>query len=206
MLTVLSRLLKNQLLVALVALCPLTIVSAVAQDYTVNLKEADIQELIKFVAEATDTTIVVDPAVKGKVKVVSSKPVSRSELYNLFLSILEVHGYTAIRSGGIVRVIQSKDARSSPVTVRENGGNSGSDEYVTEVIRLEKPICQLAPDRKVPTTARASLVVSPRMVRPVLMSAEAKMTSGPPFSTRVICLLINPAITAPAPAPPNKKP
>ena len=44
-----------------------------AQDFTVNLKETDIQELIKFVAEATGTTIVVDPAVKGKVKVVSSK-------------------------------------------------------------------------------------------------------------------------------------
>ena len=82
-----------------------------AQDYTVNLKDTDIQELIKFVAEATNTTIVVDPAVKGKVKVVSAKPVSRSELYELFLSILEVHGYTAVNSGGIVRVIQSKDAR-----------------------------------------------------------------------------------------------
>ncbi|HEY6131920.1 MAG TPA: hypothetical protein VIV27_07870, partial [Halioglobus sp.] len=46
-----------------------------AQDYTVNLKDTDIQELIKFVAEATGTTIVVDPSVKGKVKVISSKPV-----------------------------------------------------------------------------------------------------------------------------------
>lgn len=137
MLTVLSRMLKKPMLVALLTLCPLMIGSAFAQDYTVNLKETDIQELIKFVAEATETTIVVDPAVKGKVKVVSSKPVSRSELYNLFLSILEVHGYTAVRSGGIVRVIQSKDARSSPVAVRENGGNSASDEYVTEVIRLD---------------------------------------------------------------------
>ena len=63
-----------------------------AQDFTVNLKETDIQELIKFVAEVTGTTIVVDPAVKGKVKVVSSKPVSRDELYDLFLSMLEVQG------------------------------------------------------------------------------------------------------------------
>ena len=44
-----------------------------AQDFTVNLKETDIQELIKFVAEATDTTIVVDPSVKGKVPVAISK-------------------------------------------------------------------------------------------------------------------------------------
>jgi general secretion pathway protein D len=111
--------------------------AVVAQDFTVNLKETDIQELIKFVAEATGTTIVVDPAVKGKVKVVSSKPVSREELYELFLSILEVHGYTAVRSGGVIRVIQSKDARSAPVQVRDGNSGRASDEYVTEVIKLE---------------------------------------------------------------------
>ncbi len=44
-----------------------------AQDYTVNLKDTDIQELIKFVADATGKTIVVDPSVKGKVRVVSSQ-------------------------------------------------------------------------------------------------------------------------------------
>ncbi|MBN7795427.1 type II secretion system secretin GspD [Parahaliea mediterranea] len=110
---------------------------AIAQEFTVNLKETDIQELIKFVAEATSTTIVVDPSVKGKVKVVSAKPVTRDELYNLFLSILEVHGYTAVRSGGVVRVIQSKDARSAPVSVRDVAAGSGNDEYVTQVMKLE---------------------------------------------------------------------
>ena len=108
-----------------------------AQDFTVNLKETDIQELIKFVAEATGSTIVVDPSVKGKVKVVSSKPVSKDELYELFLSILEVHGYTAVRSGGVIRVIQSKDARSAPVQVRDSASGLTTDEYVTEVIKLD---------------------------------------------------------------------
>jgi general secretion pathway protein D len=110
---------------------------ALAQDFTVNLKETDIQELIKFVAEATGTTIVVDPSVKGKVKVVSSKPVSKEELYELFLSILDVHGYTAVRSGGVIRVIQNKDARSAPVQVRDGNSGKASDEYVTEVIKLD---------------------------------------------------------------------
>jgi general secretion pathway protein D len=108
-----------------------------AQDYTVNLNDTDIQELIKFVAEATGKTIVVDPAVKGKVKVISSHPVSADELYQLFLSILDVHGYAAVRSGDVVRVIQNKDARSAPVAVSD--GNSGitSEEYVTQVLRLD---------------------------------------------------------------------
>jgi general secretion pathway protein D len=128
---------RKSVFVLLLSLLAPFVQPALAQDYTVNLKETDIQELIKFVAEATGTTIVVDPAVKGKVRVISSKPVSSSELYDLFLSILEVHGYTAVRSGGVVRVIQSKDARSSPVAVRSTEANIGSDEYVTQVIRLD---------------------------------------------------------------------
>ena len=107
-----------------------------AQDFTVNLKDTDIQEFIEFVSDVTGTTIVIDPSVKGKVKVVSSKPVSKAELYDLFLSILDVHGYTAVRSGGVVRVIPNKNARSAPVDVI-SGASIINDEYVTQVIRLE---------------------------------------------------------------------
>ncbi len=122
-----------------VAVLGVTPVSVSAQEYTVNLKDTDIQELIKFVAEVTDTTIIVDPQVKGKVKVVSSKPIKTTELYSLFLSILEVHGYTAIRSGDVIRIVENKDARSKPVPVTdpEDAANATSDEYVTQVIRLE---------------------------------------------------------------------
>lgn len=108
-----------------------------AQDYTVNLNDTDIQELIKFVAEATGKTIVVDPSVKGKVKVISSKPVSAGELYELFLSILDVHGYAAVGSGDVVRVIQNKDARSAPAGVSDGRSATTSEQYVTQVLRLE---------------------------------------------------------------------
>lgn len=108
-----------------------------AQEYTVNLKDTDIQEFIKFVADVTGTTMVVDPNVKGKVRVISSKPVTQSELYDLFLSILDVQGYTAVRSGQVVRIVPSKDARSSPVPLMENQDLLGNDEYMTQVIRLD---------------------------------------------------------------------
>ena len=109
----------------------------VAQEYTVNLKDTDIQEFIKFVADVTGTTMVVDPNVKGKVRVISSKPVSQAELYDLFLSILDVQGYTAVRSGQVIRIVPSKDARSSPVPIMEDQAAVGNDEYVTQVIRLD---------------------------------------------------------------------
>ena len=122
-----------QSLVLFMALC---VPHASAQDFTVNLKDTDIQEFIEFVADVTETTIVVDPSVKGKIKVISSKPVSKAELYDLFLSILDVHGYTAVRSGAVVRVIPNKNARSSPVDVI-SGTSDINAEYVTQVIRLD---------------------------------------------------------------------
>jgi general secretion pathway protein D len=125
------------LLSVLLLMSQLTASPALAQEYTVNLKDTDIQELIKFVADVTGSTIVVDPSVKGKIKVISSKPVTEAELYDLFLSILDVHGYTAVRTGSVIRIIPNKDARSAPVDVPppEDAGNN--DEYVTQVIRLE---------------------------------------------------------------------
>ena len=132
-----TALLKNSLRAIFVtATLTLNAVSA-AQEYTVNLKDTDIQEFIKFVADVTGTTMVVDPNVKGKVRVISSKPVSQAELYDLFLSILDVQGYTAVRSGQVIRIVPSKDARSSPVPIMEDQAAVGNDEYVTQVIRLD---------------------------------------------------------------------
>jgi len=110
---------------------------ATAQEYTVNLKDTDIQEFIKFVADVTGTTMVVDPNVKGKVRVISSQPVTQAELYDLFLSILDVQGYTAVRSGQVIRIVPRKDARSSPVPLMEDQDAADNDEYVTQVIRLD---------------------------------------------------------------------
>ncbi len=133
----LTALLKNSLrAIGITAALTLSAVSA-AQEYTVNLKDTDIQEFIKFVADVTGTTMVVDPNVKGKVRVISSKPVSQAELYDLFLSILDVQGYTAVRSGQVIRIVPSKDARSSPVPIMDDQSAVGNDEYVTQVIRLD---------------------------------------------------------------------
>ncbi|MDC3332890.1 type II secretion system secretin GspD [bacterium] len=107
------------------------------QTWTVNFRDADIQELIRFVAKTTNRTLIVDPKVKGKVQVISSSPVNSEELYELFLSILEVQGFAAVDSGDVTRIIPAKDARTAPVEVRTSGGPSSSSEVITQVIQLE---------------------------------------------------------------------
>src|SRR5687767_4304399 len=85
------------------------------ETWTVNFRDADISELIRFVADATGKTLIVDPLVQGTVEVVSSTPVDSTELYNLFLSILDVHNFAAIESGNVVRIMPAQAAASQAV-------------------------------------------------------------------------------------------
>src|SRR6185312_17140014 len=69
--------------------------------HTLNLKDADIQALIATVSEITGKNFIVGPNVQGKVTVVSARPMRPDEIYDVFLSVLHVHGFAAIASGSM---------------------------------------------------------------------------------------------------------
>ncbi|HAT8172932.1 TPA: type II protein secretion LspD, partial [Legionella pneumophila] len=49
---------------------------------------------------------------QGKVSIVSSTPLSNRELYQVFLSVLQVSGYAAIPNGEIIKIIPNIDAKT----------------------------------------------------------------------------------------------
>lgn len=101
--------------------------------HTLNMKDVDVNVLIATVSEITGQTFIVDPAVQGKVNVVSSQPLSKEELYQTFLSVLRVHGYTAIDAGSAVRIVpEQKAATDGAVGL----GAAAGDEMVTRIIDL----------------------------------------------------------------------
>ncbi|MFU8817522.1 MAG: secretin N-terminal domain-containing protein, partial [Pseudomonadales bacterium] len=85
-----------------------------AQTWTINIKNADLNEFIAQVAEITGRTFVVDPRIKGNVTVISSSPMSADGVYELFLSVLRVHNWTAVPAGGVMRIQQNATAKQSP--------------------------------------------------------------------------------------------
>ena len=105
------------------------------QTWTVNFKDTHIQEVIKFVADVTGKTTIIDQRVKGRVKVISAKPLNEAELLNLFRTVLEIHDYTLVEVDNILRVVPLKDARSSPVPVTDPAHRE--DGFVTQVIQLQ---------------------------------------------------------------------
>jgi general secretion pathway protein D len=105
--------------------------------HTLNLKDADIQALIATVSEITGKNFIVGPNVSGKVTVVSAKPMKADEIYDVFLSVLRVHGYAAIPSGNMIKIVPEAMAQQDG-----SGGLNGThghepDELVTQIVPVK---------------------------------------------------------------------
>lgn len=106
------------------------------QTWSANFNDADIQEVIRFMAGATGKTIIIDPKVRGPIKIISSKSLNSKELYELFLAALDVYGFTAVESGNIVRIVANRDARNLAIPI-QNSTAERDDLYITQVIPLK---------------------------------------------------------------------
>ncbi len=106
------------------------------QTWKINLKNADINEFVSQIAAITGKTFVVDPRVKGKVTVISNASLNEHDVYELFLSVLRVHGFAAIETSGVVRVQQQTLAKQSGSPMDEAKEIAG-EELVTRVIAAQ---------------------------------------------------------------------
>jgi general secretion pathway protein D len=107
------------------------------QFISIDFNNVDINVFIKFMSELSGTNFVVDQRVKGKVTIISPSKISMKEAYKVFESVLEVHGYTTIQSGEVVKIIPSPDARSKNIETRLREESSASrDKVVTQLIPL----------------------------------------------------------------------
>jgi len=119
---------------------------AYAAEVTLNLKDADISALISTVAEVTDRNFIIDPRVKGKVTVISSRPMDSDEVYQVFLSILKVHGFAAVPSGEVIKIVPDVNAKQDGIPTANDGSPGRGDEMVTRVVQVDNvAAAQLVP-------------------------------------------------------------
>ena len=111
--------------------------TALAETVTLNLKDADIGALIKTVSEHTGKNFVIDPRIKGKVTVVSAHPMEKEEFYQVFLSILEVHGFSTVPTGNIIKIVPDVKAKQTGIPTTKKGIYSPDDQMVTQIIQIQ---------------------------------------------------------------------
>jgi general secretion pathway protein D len=101
-----------------------------------NLKDADIRAIIQTVSMITGKTFIIDPRVQGKVTFISQHPMSVNELYNAFLSMLQVLNYAAVPGGGVTKIVPSVDANSMNNKVVSRFHPGAGDELVVRVVPI----------------------------------------------------------------------
>jgi general secretion pathway protein D len=86
---------------------------------SMDFDQVDIKVFIKFISELTGKNFVVDDKVRGKVTVLSPSKISVEEAYKVFESVLEVHGFTTVPAGKVIKVVPSVEARQKSVELRK---------------------------------------------------------------------------------------
>lgn len=106
---------------------------------TLNFVNADIEGVVKAVSEITGKNFVLDPRVKGTVNIVSAKPMSRSLVYQVFLSALRLQGFAAVEERGMVMIVPEIEAKMhrSPTAGPQERPRAGGDTIQTQVFRLQ---------------------------------------------------------------------
>jgi len=111
-----------------------------------NLQDADILSVINEVSQETGKNFVVDPRVSGKITLISSKPLRKNEVYQVFLSVLGLLGYSAIPSGNVVKIVPNMESGEQATRVASKQSPGQGDEVVVRIIPLENVMAsQLIP-------------------------------------------------------------
>ncbi|TYO97565.1 general secretion pathway protein D [Geothermobacter ehrlichii] len=125
------------LAVCLTTLSPTPAAAAVAdseESISLDFRDVELTELIETMAELTGRNFIYDETVRGKVTIISPGGMSLDEAYQLFLTVLNVKGYTVVPSGKANKIVQIKNAARDNLPVVGAGDRSAA--YVTRMVRL----------------------------------------------------------------------
>jgi len=104
-----------------------------------NFRNADIVQIINLMSELTGKNFLVDDKVRGKVTIIAPKPVTLEEAYQVFLSVLEIQGFTVVPQGPIIKIIPSRDVKDNPIptaTDSQRPFSPTTDSFVTQLVPL----------------------------------------------------------------------
>lgn len=103
---------------------------------TLNFSNIDIAALVKVMSEFTRKNFILDEKATGKVTLMTPTRISPGEAYQVFLSALEIKGFTAVEDGSIIRIVPTAAIKQSGLKVVQDGELMGEG-YVTKLLRLE---------------------------------------------------------------------
>lgn len=111
--------------------------------WTINMRDADINDFVEQIANISGQTLILDPRIKGQVSVISQAPLNLTEVYQLFLSVMATHGYSVLTEGDQARIVPNAEAKTES---SDNANLTGPDALETRLLQVQQtPVSELIP-------------------------------------------------------------
>jgi len=118
----------------LIIFIPLHVVAE--EKLTLAMENADVRDLIRWASEHIDKNIIIHPNVQGKITVLAGEPMTKEEAYQVFLSVLQVHGYIVVESEGSLKILPDNLATQSSIPLAE-GSDEGEEDIVVRIVKIK---------------------------------------------------------------------
>ncbi|WP_417595382.1 type II secretion system secretin GspD [Parasphingorhabdus sp.] len=148
-------------MMVVLALCGGFWAATASAQHTLNVRDADIRAFVQDAAKVTGRTFILDSRVQGKVSVVTDRPLSRSEYFEIFLSTLRANNLVAIpTTRGAYRIQPADGAASQPTRIGSRGAEG--NQLVTEVVRLKSIVASEALETLRPLVSKQGSITANR--------------------------------------------
>jgi len=104
---------------------------------TFNFVDVDLQAITKFISDISGRNFIYDERLKGKITIVAPTKLSISEAYDLFVSVLELKGFTVIPSGvNAYKIVPLSEAKQRGVQVLFDRAPV-SESYIARLVQFK---------------------------------------------------------------------
>jgi general secretion pathway protein D len=105
----------------------------ISMDFT----DVDLPVLVKFISEQTKKNFIFDEKLQGKITIISPRRISVEEAYNVFLSVLQVKGFTTVEQGNTYKIVPLREAKQESLSTATGADSAAASEFITRLIPLQ---------------------------------------------------------------------
>lgn len=108
------------------------------EEVSINFKDLSITEFVDLMSKILKKNILLTQPLAGKVEFYSAAPVKKSDITNIFISILESKGFTLVENGEFLEIVRSAEASKYNLKVVGTWGKAGDHQtMITQSIQVK---------------------------------------------------------------------
>lgn len=108
------------------------------EEVSINFKDLNIEEFVDLMSKILKKNILLTQPLAGKVEFYSAAPVKKSDITNIFISILESKGFTLVENGEYLEIVRSAEASKHNLKVVSAMGKTDESQLmITQAINVK---------------------------------------------------------------------